>query len=540
MPQRFMMHSSLWLLLRLSFTARLRKLGRLTKTWKGRFAIVGMLCMLGFWIFGLSVGAGFGKIAPETIRSGGALTLAMMVIVNVLFGGGDGIAFKPAEIEFLFPAPIPRRQLLLFRIISTGLITLPSSIFIAIGFQSRAPMFLGVWIGAWFSFLFLSLVLIIWQQLAGIVGQAMIGRSRKGLAVVLVVIVGAAFATGSLGTQLSLENATTFAGSPFGQKVLTPFLPFSSVLASTSMPALAKSAGICVAILIGLIAVVLRLDLNHTEASVAASQRMAKRVSDARRGQIAFNKGNSFLKGFSVPKLPRLFGAGPIAWHQLTTLLRSAGSLTFFVVIVGGAVTFPMLMNSNVDPKQLMTTVIMLSVFMLPQFIQYDFRSELDRMSVLKALPVHPMALCLGELLAPVLAILVVQVVVLCLALALGGPELLSLIGLIAAFAIPADFLIYAVENFVFLLFPFRMGPGGEQGLQNMARVMITMLLKLLLILLFTGLAGGLGGLCFYLSDNQFLAFAVAWVITLLSCGALLPALAWAFNRFDPATDTPG
>jgi hypothetical protein len=134
------------------------------------------------------------------------------------------------------------------------------------------------------------------------------------------------------------------------------------------------------------------------------------------------------------------------------------------------------------------------------------------------------MALCLGELLAPVLAILVVQVVVLCLALALGGPELLSLIGLIAAFAIPADFLIYAVENFVFLLFPFRMGPGGEQGLQNMARVMITMLLKLLLILLFTGLAGGLGGLCFYLSDNQFLAFAVAWVITLLSCGALLPA----------------
>ncbi|MFK7817594.1 MAG: putative ABC exporter domain-containing protein [Planctomycetaceae bacterium] len=538
MPQRLLMHSSLWLLLRLGLFARLRKLKRLTHTWKGRFAILGLVFMLGFWLFGISYGTGFGKVNPETIRSGGALVIATMLIANLLFGNSEGIAFKPAEVEFLFPSPIPRRQLLIYRIISTALITLPSSIFIGIGFKSRAPMFVGVCVGAWLSFLFLALALIVWQQAAGILGQSLVGRSKKGLAVVLGVIVVAAIATGAMSMQVSLDNATTFAKSSFGQKVLAPFLPFSSVVAAESLPEMARSAGVCVAILVGLVFVILRLDLNHTEASVAASQRVAKRVSDARRGQMAFNKGNAFLSGLSVPKLPRMRGAGPIAWHQLTALLRSAGSLTFFILIVGGAVTLPMTMNNSVDPKQLLVTVVMLSVFMLPQFIQYDFRSELDRMSVLKSLPVHPIAICLGELLAPIIAILTVQAALLCLALGIGGTDI-RLIGVIAIFAIPADFLIYAVENFVFLLFPFRMGPGGEQGLQNMVRVMITMVLKMLLIGVFAGLAGGLGALCYYLSESQVLAFAVGWIITLLSCAALLPGLAWAFQRFDPATDTP-
>lgn len=537
MPNSVLMHSSLWLLIRLSLRARGRRLRRLLGTWKGRFVLLGVVGMFCMWLFGTMVGSS-GPMQPETIRNSGAMVLASMLLMNVLLGSSEGVAFRPAEVEFLFPAPIPRRQLLLFRIVSIGLVTLPSAFFLSIAFHRRVPMFLALFAGAWLSFMCLALSVIVWQLLGSILGQAMAARGRKGVLFLLVGIVIAAIATGAMQLELSLTTATDFAASSLGQKVLSPFRPFSSVLASTTYPELGRWAGVSFAIIVGLSLLILRLDLNHTEASLAASQRIAKRMTDARSGRLAFNQGNSFLKRFSVPKLPRLFGAGPIAWHQLTALLRSAGSLTMFVVIIGGAISAPMLMSQSVEAKQLVVTMAMMTVFLLPQFIQYDFRSELDRMTVLKALPLNPIAICFGELMAPLLATLIVQVIMLCLVLTVGGADS-KLTLTIAAFVLPVDFLVYAVENFVFLLFPFRMGPGQEQGLQNMVRVMGTMVLKFLLIGLFAGTAGGLGGLCYYLTKNEVPAIGVAWIITVISCTTLLPALAWAFRRFDPASDTP-
>ena len=178
-------------------------------------------------------------------------------------------------------------------------------------------------------------------------------------------------------------------------------------------------------------------------------------------------------------------------------------------------------------------------MLLLPQCIQYDFRSEIDRMAVLKALPLNPIAICCGELLAPIVATLVVQTIMLSLIAFMGVADA-KLLLVLAAFLLPVDILIYAVENFVFLLFPFRMGPTNGQDLQNMVRVMLTMVVKMLLIGSCAGIAIGLGAVCYYLTERWSISLAVGWVTTLLCSAAVMPALAWAFRKFDPASDTPG
>ena len=99
-----LMHKSLWLLIRLSVGARLRSLGKLTKSWKGRFVLLCIVGVIGLWLVGTLIGTGAGRFSPDTIRSLGALSLAVMLFATVVFGGNEGgVAFSPAEVEFLFP-----------------------------------------------------------------------------------------------------------------------------------------------------------------------------------------------------------------------------------------------------------------------------------------------------------------------------------------------------------------------------------------------------------------------------------------------------
>jgi hypothetical protein len=210
-----------------------------------------------------------------------------------------------------------------------------------------------------------------------------------------------------------------------------------------------------------------------------------------------------------------------------------------FVGILGSVMAAPIFMSESLVLRQVLVAIITMSVFLLPQFIQYDFRAEIDRMAVLKSLPLHPIAVVCGELLAPVLVTLLVQAGMIGLVVVLGGIDTKVLL-LIGAFVVPVDFLIYMAENFVFLLFPFRTGPNNGQDLQTMLRVMLTMLLKFTLVCGLLGAAAGLGALTYYFTEAEMSAYAVAWVTVMAFCAGLLPAIGWAFNKFDPALDTPG
>ena len=178
--------------------------------------------------------------------------------------------------------------------------------------------------------------------------------------------------------------------------------------------------------------------------------------------------------------------------------------------------------------------------FFLSSIISFDFRADVERMAELKALPIAPLPLTLGQLVTPVAVASAVQWVVTVALVALSG-HLSVVTGGIAALVLPVSMILIAVDNLWFLLFPMRSGMPGSLDFQRMGQMMLMMMVKFLLLGFGGGLAAGLGYGAYRLSGGYLgAAFAIAWLVLISIALALVPAIATAFTRFDVAADAPG
>lgn len=245
-----------------------------------------------------------------------------------------------------------------------------------------------------------------------------------------------------------------------------------------------------------------------------------------------------------IPRLPWLEGAGPIAWRQLVTALRSSRGLAIMLTIVGLATLAPTLVASRAGAGEVAGIVfamplVMLSTFFLPQMLQFDFRGDIDRLDVLKSLPISVTSIVVGQLIAPVLMACLIQLTMLAsVALMVTGwnTTMLSAVLLLPM----ANVLIFGIENLVFLLFPTRMTAIGTGDMQAVGRQMLLMFVKFGVLLVGIGLAASLGGLVWLMTGRSTMALLIGAAVALLLLGtALIPCLGFAFRRFDPSRDTP-
>src|SRR5262249_29612938 len=129
---------------------------------------------------------------------------------------------------------------------------------------------------------------------------------------------------------------------------------------------------------------------------------------------------------FRLPMLPFWGGVGPIFWRQLVTALRGlgrlAGALAVFVAsLIGPLVVITFQSREPWAPGPELGVRALVMTVMLSPLLPFDFRGDLDRMPLLKTLPLRPLGVALGQLLTPVLLATVLQWV------------LLTAIGLLAA-----------------------------------------------------------------------------------------------------------
>src|SRR5208337_2939943 len=116
---------------------RLRYLVRNLRTVKG--AVLGLVGLLvfGSWLSTLffmpTNHAGF---PAETIRTNGPAFLLIYCLLNVVLSSGEkGIYFTPAEVNYLFPGPFTRRQILAYKILATVFLGLPATLVLALFFR---------------------------------------------------------------------------------------------------------------------------------------------------------------------------------------------------------------------------------------------------------------------------------------------------------------------------------------------------------------------------------------------------------------------
>jgi hypothetical protein len=555
------MDRTLWLLLWLRFRGWQRRMRSSLYTTKGLlFALAGVLfllpCMCG-WIgsFFLLQADGDGTDRLEAVQRFGPLALLGMSLLNVVTASGERavVAFTPAEVNYLFAGPFSRRQLLGFKLliqllsllVLSALMLLMSS-FLRLEAGSIWLRYLGIVL----AMVFMQLLAVALGFLAAAIGARAFNRGRK---LVLGLLLGVLlFSFLRLGGEALQQNSQTLLirleQSVSLQAILTPFRWFIlAITAERFWPDFAYYGGLGLAIDLGMLLLVFVLDVHYLESAAAASERIYAQLQRLRSGGPAAVMLRSTTRyRFHMPGLPRWGGVGPVAWRQLTTVPRSRASFVLAMMLLP-LLAIPVLASLNESLRDspapgllLGAQVIALTVFLSP-FVAFDFRGDLDHMDLLKSLPIGSVPLVTGQLLVPVLLISLIQGIgLIVIALSIEHAAVLQTAATALAFVLPFNFLLFAVENLLFLLFPTRTVMPTGVDVQAMGRQALLTLAKMLGMGLVSTTAAMIGLVCYLLLGRSMVAaVTAAWLVVAGFAAGLVPLVAWAFRRFDVARDTP-
>ena len=106
------MNRALWWLVWCDTRSAARDLRRRALQPVGLFVTVGFVSLIGFFAF---LTSGAPSVSQAGVRQLGAPMLVLFMLLGVF--SPLGLFFRPAEIDWLFPAPLSRRQLALFNVV---------------------------------------------------------------------------------------------------------------------------------------------------------------------------------------------------------------------------------------------------------------------------------------------------------------------------------------------------------------------------------------------------------------------------------------
>jgi hypothetical protein len=549
------MNAALWLLIGLQVRGWLRYLLRNLRTLKGALlALVGLAVFVPWLLARIwTARSNGGSWLGHDLREAGPALLLFYCFMNVVFSSGErAVYFPPAEVNFLFPGPFGRRELLGYKLLSTLIVSLPTALFMSAVLQSYASWFLASFLGMLLLVVFMHLFSMTINLCAVGVGARLYTRGRKLAAMLAVPIVGVILlnAGGSAGHWQAKVLLEKMLDSPAWKVVSWPLRSFFDAVAAERLwPDLAQSFGLGAMVNLFLVGIIFLLDAQYLEASASASARIYERIRRLRRGGIG--SGEGLRRGgkvrTSLPMLPWLGGIGPIAWRQLTTAARGADRILLLIVILGVAVIAPMVASLREQPDNrenilfvFALVAVWLTVFMT-SLLPFDFRGDIDLMAQLKTLPLPPWRLAVGQLLTPVLLMTGLQIVGLAVVAwnAEANEWLLPAALVCLLYVPPINFLLFALDNLLFLLFPTRSTatPGDFQALGRNVLFMAAKAIVLGVVLGLTMSAALVVSMV--LGATWPLAALAAWPLVVASATALVPPIAWAFTIFDVGRDMP-
>jgi hypothetical protein len=497
------------------------------------------------------VTAGSGLQAPiEPVRRFAPLAIFALTVASLLFTAGEqALYYTPAEVTFLFAGPYSKRQLLTYKMVTTVLLCLFSSVFFGMMSKVVSPSLLSAFVGSFLLLLFLQVLQMVVGLASSTVGALAWSRGRRLVLAGLVVLVGLAVAPvarefSGLGPMEALAKVEA---SPVLGVALMPFRWFVwAFTADRIWPDLLgwSSLGLAVdGILIGL---VYALESSYLEAASASSARRFAKFQKlvAGGGSVrSVTRRSTGIFRFRPPAAPWWGGVGPNFWRQMTSALGDPGRIAGLVVMIS---FIPILMlfiaprdaqKADSLPYFCLGMIAWMSVA-LSVLIPYDFRGDVDVIETLKALPIRPDRLALGQLLTPTLVATSAQGVA-TLVVVVGWGSMGGVVWAFLAFLLPVNLMFYAVENLLFLWYPSRV-VAGQFDVMAVGRQMLFMLGKVVGLAVGVGLATLVGAGVFFLVGRAAIpAIVSAWVVMTASSLALIPLVGRAFRDFDVTRDTP-
>ena len=542
------MHTALWKLYRLRVRGSVRSIVARLKSVRGAAMAVFTVLILGA-MFGPNLVMGFtfardgvmGR-AADSLREALPALMLLYVVLNLVTSLGErAIGFSPSEVDFLFPAPFSRRQVLLYKILGnvTGaaLVALVAPAWLLIYLRSWPAAAAGFFLAA----LMVNSLTMCAQLVAQSVTQRAFTRARQLLLVGLVAAAAAALGHAAArglegGWQETLLEARH---APVAEIVLAPFAVFANIItAERLVPDALGWTALGAIMVVGVYTLAIRLDADYVETAVRVSRKMQELKRRAMSGGALNLSSHRAVRSSRLPQPPWLGGAGPLIWRQAIQLLRGSRRALVLTLIMVGAMGVPFVIGSRDDknlPAILPAVVIGITAYMtflLSSQAPVGFRGDYQRMDLLKSLPTGALAMAFGQTLGVVTIMTLLQSVVFA-ATAVVAPAGAAKLLVAGLFALPFNWLLFGTDNFLFLLYPSPPLASGSEGFLKMGRAMLLLLAKSVVFGVCGIVALVPAAVVYFITESLPAACVVAWLALLYPAIGILLLVAWAFQRYD-------
>jgi hypothetical protein len=450
-----------------------------------------------------------------------------------------GLTFLPADVDFVFPGPFARHEIVLYRLVTLYPVALLSSALFLLFFRHAAGNLLRAYAGI----VLLQFVAAHLQAISGLLAvrasEARLARIRgPARAFVYLLAVGGAiaFLGAALGiSELGSDLLPALRGSVWSW-LLAPALAAADLVVGDSLAGALRPAFVLVATALATGAIAIFLPVDFLEASLGTTERGARRRADVGRGVVGAEPHHAAVRSRAPTVLLR--GASALAWKNLVTASRSWRYLLLGVAFMG---FYTALMMARVKGPGGGGGVFDAVAFgamwplLMHQYLAFDFRRDLDAIPLLRQLPASPFAVAFAQVAVPSLLCLALQGFGL-LAVAIVAPFPPFGFVLAAVAFPPITLLVMTVTNLGFLLFPTRQGAAGR-GRGAVPAASGVAIFNMIVLALLLAPAFAVGWWRVLAGDPTWLAVTFG-AATLLAIDALMLALlGGAFVRFDLAED---
>ncbi len=332
------------------------------------------------------------------------LLLAFLVAATLwawlLAGDRRALAFSPAEVDLLFPAPITRRGLIQYKLLRRQLPILVNAllwtVFIARQ-RLHAEAVLRV-LGMWLLFTTLSLHRLGASFVrASLAEQGRSGLKRRAVSVALagtfavtLAFVGwdmwtAFSATSERGLDAALEAVRGALARPLPRALLLPFRWLARPALTTDPPAWLRALGPAAALLVAHYVWVIRSDAAFEEGAAETAYLRHRERGRAPRAVKVTRSAALAATGWKP---------GALVWKNLLAFRRGRRvgmvAVTACILAVGLAALSFHGNGATADAVGwILLTWAVLSVGMGPQWVRNDLRGDLPKLDLLRSYPLH-------------------------------------------------------------------------------------------------------------------------------------------------------
>ena len=492
---------------------------------------------------------------------GGLLLMAIATAAWIVPFESGLLEFSDAELQFLFPAPVSRRQLLIHRMLRSQIGMLFGSVIAGLSLgasvtgYSRLRISVAVWVLLVTAKFYFTGVSLARTRLGS--GTARVRRVAwlpVGVMVAALAVVGSAIAREYLQSppvrpQDVVMILGRVADTGVSRVVLWPFMVLARPLFSAWPLPYLTSLVWALGVLAVIASWVLMSDQAFQEAVADVAERRSLQPAKA-KGAPAYKVRST---GWTLAPIGRPETA--FAWKAAMQTLRLVDkrsllrvalmlcSLTAIASLLGRANGMAAILGAF----SLAGTVF--AILLAPQVVRVDMRQDLHHLELLKTWPVKASAVVRGELLWPGVTITAVAWAMLAMAMFLSGTILTSVsfglrMGGGVAIAILAPALVFSqltIHNAVALIFPAWVPLGNQRprGLDAMGQRLI-MLGGTWLLLILSVLPGALAGGIVWFAAQRFVghaalvaASAICALIVGLEVLLATEAIGPAYERLD-------